>query len=262
VLEKAYDESPLPEDYRLVHELEIHAEEDSDALLRLGNWLFMHCYLMIPAYALSLSEMASGFDLSGEEGLMGFQERMEQSMAEDPTGPLALYLKEWLYLVVEGKMPPSRRVDDAAREQHKYYKAFTAHTGGDVIRFFGSYEELNGFFIDALGWEAGEEHLPQVKGAHDYILMVDPVKGMLLAKDIARCIKSPSNPYYDKEYARGHTMSLLTERGVCPGDLLRYVCTNGWLPDAAFPNTDDTATVARDWDFIARCFLQQYYRGD
>lgn len=262
VLEKAYDESPLPEDYRLVHELEIHAEEDSDALLRLGNWLFMHCYLMIPAYALSLSEMASGFDLSGEEGLMGFQERMEQSMAEDPTGPLALYLKEWLYLVVEGKMPPSRRVDDAAREQHKYYKAFTAHTGGDVIRFFGSYEELNGFFIDAMGWEAGEEHLPQVKGAHDYILMVDPVKGMLLAKDIARCIKSPSNPYYDKEYARGHAMSLLTERGVCPGDLLRYVCTNGWLPDAAFPNTDDTATVARDWDFIARCFLQQYYRGD
>ena len=49
--------------------LEIHAEEDSEAIYRLGNWLFMHCYLMTPAYALTLSEIASGVDLSKEEGM-------------------------------------------------------------------------------------------------------------------------------------------------------------------------------------------------
>ena len=95
----------MPVDYRMTHELEIHAEEDSEAIYRLGNWLFMHCYLMTPAYALTLSEIASGVDLSKEEGMAELRQRLERSMSEDPTGPLALYLREWLYLIVEGKLP-------------------------------------------------------------------------------------------------------------------------------------------------------------
>lgn len=259
-LDRVYDESPMPEDYRLAHELEIYAEEDRDALMRLGNWLFMHCYLMTPAYAMTLSEIASQHDLSTESGLAAFQKRMEQSMGEDPTGPLALYLSEWLYLIVEGKMPPQPKRREEPGE-HKYYTAFTKATGGEVIRFFSNYESLNRFFIEALGWAEGEEHLSQMKGRHDYILMVDREKGMLMACDVARCISHPSNPLYDKEYAEHHAMELLTERGRCPGDLLRYVCGNGWLPDARFPGGDHE-TVAGNWDFIARCYLQQYYRGD
>ena len=92
--------------------------------------------------------------------------------------------------------------------------------------------------------------------------MVDPKKGMLLARNIAKCIASPHNQLYDKEYALRHAMDLLTERGCCPGDLLRYVCNKGWLPDALFPGTDDSDLVKHNWDFIARCYLQQYYRGD
>lgn len=92
--------------------------------------------------------------------------------------------------------------------------------------------------------------------------MVSRDKGMLVAVDIARCISHPSNPIYDKEYARHHAIELLTERGRCPGDLLRYVCSNGWLPDAVFPGSDDHRLVADNWDFISRCYLQQYYRGD
>lgn len=101
-----------------------------------------------------------------------------------------------------------------------------------------------------------------MKGCKDYILMVDRAKGMLLAHDIARCIAAPGNSLYDKVYAQEHAMELLTERGRCPGDLLRYVCQNGWLPDAVFPESDDRKLVADNWDFISRCYLQQYYRGD
>lgn len=259
-LDRVYDESPLPVDYRLTHELEMHAEEDSEAIFKLGNWLFMHCYLMTPAYAMTLAEIASGYDLSKDDNIPLFQERMEQSMSEDPTGPLALYLREWLYLIVDGKLP-SRKITPPTGE-HKYYTAFTKATGGKVIEFFSSYNDLNRFFIDSLGWADNQEHLPQMKGENDFILLVNKEKGMLLAKNIARCIKSPDNPLYDKEYAKSHAIDLLTVRGCCPADLLHYVCGHGWLPDAVFPGTSDHEVVEKNWDFIARCYLQQYYRGD
>lgn len=259
-LDRVYDEAPLPEDYRLTHELEIHAEEDNEAILRLGNWLFMHCYLMTPAYALTLAEIASGFDLSNEDNLPAFQERLEQSMAEDPTGPLALYLREWLYLIIEGKLPKEKKQESGL--EHKYYTAFTRATGGKVTGFFSTYDELNRFFIKALGWTENEEHLPQMKNEHDFVLMVNKEKGMLLARNIAKCIKSPDNPLYDHAYASRHAIELLTERGCCPADLLHYVCENGMLPDAVFPGSDDHELVRKNWDFIARCYLQQYYRGD
>lgn len=260
VLDSEYDEAPLPIDFRMTHELEIHAEEDSEAIMKLGNWLFMHCYLMTPAYALTLSEIAGQFDLSKEDNLPLFQERMEQSMAEDPTGPLALYLREWLYLIIEGKLPSKKRKEE--KGEHKYYTAFTQATGGEVIKFFSNYEELNRFFIDALGWAENQEHLPQMKGEHDFILLVNKEKGMLLAKNVARCIKAPENPMYDKDYASNHAIDLLTVRGCCPGDLLVYICERGWLPDAVFPKSDNHDVVSKNWDFIARCYLQQYYRGD
>ena len=258
-LERVYDESPMPEDYRLTHELEIHAEEDREVVMRLGNWLFLHCYLMTPAFSLTLSEMAWRFDLSKEEGLRNFQKELDKSMSEQPTGPLALYTGEWLYLIIEGKMPPEKKSKEEIAE-HKYYTAFTKATGGDVVKFFATYEEMNRFLIDSLGWAEGEEHLPMMKKEKDFVLMVDPERGMLIARNVARCIAAPGNPCYDKEYAAAHAIDLLTVRGCCPADLVKYACKNGWLPDAVFPGSADHGIVAENYDFIARCYLQLYYR--
>lgn len=85
---------------------------------------------------------------------------------------------------------------------------------------------------------------------------------MLLAKNVARCIADPENPLYDKKYAELMAIELLAVRGKCPGDLLNYIEENNWLPDARFPDTDDAQLVSDNWDFIARCYLQEYYRGD
>lgn len=260
-LESVYDESPMPEDYRLTHELEIHAEEDKQALYKLGNWLFMHCYLMTPAYAFTLSEIASEFDLTKEDSIIELQKRMEQSMSEDPTGPLSLYLGEWLYLIVEGKMPSTPKGKDE-KGDHKFYTAFTHATGGKILEFFATYDDLNKFFIEGMGWAEGEDHLPMMKNERDFVVMVDKEKGMLVARNVAKCIASPDNPLYDSAYAKNHAINLLTERGCCPGDLLRYICAHDWLPDARFPYSDDYGLVKRNIDFIARCYLQQYYRGD
>lgn len=262
VLEAVYDEAPIPTDYRMAQELEIHSEEDRPAIMKLANWLFLHCYLMTPAYALTLSEMASEFDLSTEDGVLEMQKKLDASMWQDPTGPLALFLGEWLYLIIEGKEAPLPKEDTSEKALHPYYEKFTQYTAGKTIQFFSDYQELNNFFIKALGWNESEEHLPQVKGDVDFVLMVDPVKGMLMARNVAKCIACPDNPYYDKDYAMQHAITILTERGVCPPDLLHVVCKNGWLPDAVFPESIDHELVKQNWDFIARCYLQQYYRGD
>ena len=92
--------------------------------------------------------------------------------------------------------------------------------------------------------------------------MVDPKKGMLMARNIARCISCPYNQLYDKEYAKDHAIELLTVRAMCPPDLLDLIGKNGWLPDACFPGSDDKEIVKQNFFFIARCYLQGYYRGD
>ena len=260
-LERQYDGAPIPQDYRLARELEMHAEEDREAIFKLGSWLFLHCYLMTPAYALTLAELMQDHDLSTDDGVIELQKRIDISMTKDPTGPLALYLGEWLYLIVERRNAPEPKAEDR-ETPHKFYTAFTNYTKGKTMQFFSTYEEMNDFFIDALGWEKGEEHLAQIKNDRDFVLLVDKNKGMLLARNIAKCIASPENPLYDKEYASRHAIELLTVRGCCPGDLLRLVCEKGWLPDAVFPDSDDPEIVKRNWDFIARCYLQGYYRGD
>lgn len=260
-LERVYDDSPIPENYRFSAELELHSEEDRPEIMRLANWLFLHCYLMTPAYALTLAEMSAQHNLATEDGVLELQKQLDASIWRDPTGPLALYLGEWLYLIIEGKPAPEPK-SEKTTELHPYYKSFVAFTGGKTLQYFSEYEELNRFFIEALGWTQGEEHLNQLKQDHDFVLMVDPEKGMLLARNVARCISDPDNPLYDKNYAQDHAIDLLTERGLCPPDLLKVVCENKWLPDACFPDSDDYQLVEENSDFISRCYLQQYYRGD
>ncbi len=268
IMENCYDDAPVPEDFHLSHELEVHDPEESERVARLAHWLYLHCWLLRPANALTMAEVAEDLP-EGEEGRKELAVRLDKAMNEYPTGPLALYLREWLWLVCEDRMPPmprSQRIAEAeARnaEDHPYYTRFTAATGGKLIAYFKTYSDLNEFFITALGWAQGEEHLAQMKASEYFVLLVDRRKGMLLARDVARCIKDPDNEYYDSGYSRCHSMELLTVRGRCPMDLLRYVCGRGWLPDARFPGSEkDAAIVADNWDFIARCYLQQYYRGD
>lgn len=258
-LESIYEEAPVPETYNISRGLDFNDQEDSKDIYRLGQWLFLHCYLLTPAFSMTLGDIMSDPELIKQENLPMLHERLEQSMMQDPTGPLALFISEWVYLILNGKLLKHK---EETAEVHPYYDRFTKATGGKTIEFFDTYESMNRFFIEKLGWEAGEEHLPMMKGERDFVLMVNKYKGMLAARNVARCIASPENPFYDKEYAKLHAFDLLTVRGLCPGDLLRVIFDHNWLPDAHFPGTDDYKLVEENRDFIARCYLQQYYTGD
>lgn len=256
-LDSVYEDAPVSESYNIARGLELKDPEDQEKIYHLGSWLFLHCYLMTPAFALTMSEIMSDPELMNNEDVTKLHNRMEQSMMEDPTGPLALFIPEWLQLILEGKLPAERKSDKGI---HPYYEKFIAATGGKRIKYFGNYEEMNRFFIDKMGWEKNEEHLPVMKPERNFVVMVNPQRGMLVARNAARCIADPENPYYDKEYAVKNAFDFLTVRGRCPADLVKFAFENGWLPDAVFPGTEDHELVAKNFDFISRCYLQQYYR--
>lgn len=260
VLDSKYEEAPIVHNFNIAAGLDFKDPEDKDKIFSLGNWLFLHSYLMTPAFALTLKELGSEIPYDDPDFGAKLNARLEDAMINDTTGPLALFIPEWVYLIIKGNLPDE--MPHPGSEPHKFYKAFVDYTGGKEIMFFDSYEKLNAFFIEALGWNKDEEHLPQVKGQHDFILMVTPEKGMLMAVNVARCIKAPDNQLYDSAFAEKNAFSLLTERGRCPGDLLVKVLENGWLPDAHFPGSDDYGFVGKYADFIARLYLQIYYRGD
>lgn len=259
LLESVYDDAPVPEAFNISLGLEFGDPDDHKAIYRLGNWLFLHSYLLTPAYSLSLRDIMMSVDPKDPDAMKVVNDRLDEAMMNDTTGPLALFTPEWVYLMLERKLPKESKPAEQPKT-HPYYEKFVTYTGGETIRFFKTYDEMNRFFIDALGWAEGEEHLSQARGADDYVLMVNEHKGMLMARNVAKCIAAPQNPMYDKAYAAKHAFSMLAERGACPGDLMRRCLAENWLPDARFPGTDDTELVAENADFIARCFLQIYYR--
>lgn len=59
--------------------------------IRLGNWLFLHSYLLTPAYSLSLRDILMSENHEDPDYTAKLNKRLEDAMMQDPTGPLALF---------------------------------------------------------------------------------------------------------------------------------------------------------------------------
>lgn len=277
ILEDEYEDIPDPTDYKVLMDCELHNPEDTEKLYDLGQWLFWKNWLLFPPFQLSYSQIYSQIveiqhnSPTPQLAQQRIEEIQQEVVTAMPTGPLALYLREWMSLLLDGKMPKKKKEEEP--KEHPYYTAFVKANDGKIMRFVKTYEELNSFFIKGLKWADGEEHLPNFKGHTDFVLMATFDKGLMVAKDIAKSIKHPENPLYDRTYAEKFAFNLLSQRATCPADMLMYICSNGWLPDARFPesatlnpdtiNTEAATALVRDnWDFIARVYLQEFYRAD
>lgn len=255
-LDECYEEAPSLSPLYNIRELDFHNDEDADEIMHFGSWLFWKSYLLYPVLEYNLPDILQGVDTSDQEAVT---RRLSEAQMEFPSGPLALYLREWMYMIINHKLPAQRQYSGES-QPHNYYIKFTEATGGERLRFFSSYQDMNRFFIDSMGWEDGTEHLANLKNFNDFTLFVSPDKGMLVARDVARCINAPGNHLFDKDYAGRHSFDLLTVKGKCPCDLLRYSIENGWLNEAKYPESKETSINKEDADFLARCFLQLYYR--
>ncbi len=226
--------------------------EEADGKL---TWLFGHTYLTEPAM-LPYIENVSPTD-----------------RFIIPIGPLALFLHEWIELLapegevwkrISGLCPTPPRIPDKVLEQNReIYRRFTEATRGETVAYLDGYDALRRFLVGVLRWPDDENHtLPHLKGDRDFVLLTSPDKGVLLAKNICRCIADPKNPLYDKDVARSEAFRLISVETVCPPDLLTYCLQNRYLPDLNLSGEGDNAWLVRNADFIARHALLYYYRGD
>ena len=221
LLEEAYEVAPeneLLKDYFAGYA----DEKEADRKL---SWLFGHTYLTEPS-------------------MLPYIERV----APDdrfiiPTGPLALFLHEWIELLAGKQAACWKSVPRLYQEEKEMpetilqknaeiYRLFTLWTGGRKIIYLNGYASLKRFLVEILQWPDDENHtLPQMKSCRNFVLMVDEQKGLLLAKDVCEYIADTENPYYDQEEASQNAFRMLTEEMLCPPDLLHYCIEKNLLPD-------------------------------
>lgn len=250
LLEEAYEEAPENEmltDFFKAPGSEVEAD-------RKLTWLFGHTYLTEPA-------------------MLPYIARVETSdRFIVPTGPLALFLYEWIDLLsdnqewkqVRGLYFKKPSLPASVREKnHEMYQNFTAYTQGRELVYLEGYDELKRFLVEVMKWQDDDNHtLPEMKQFRNFILMINEEKGILLAKDICEYIADTANPMYNQKEAHLHAFRLLTEATLCPPDLLDYCIQKEKLPDAVIPGSENKELIRRNADFIARHSLLYYYRGD
>ena len=218
------------------------------------KWLFAHTYLTEPYMHVYIDSIQPG------------------DIYMIPTGPLALFLYEWVDLIamtdewtkVKGLVVQEPELTaEMKRRNGEIYRNFTKANGGRNIVYLNGYDNFKQFLLTALGWPDNDDHtLPQMKQHRNFVMMCHQEKGILMAKDICECIADKHNPMYDREVAKERAFALLTEEMVCPPDLLKRCLEEGWLPEAAIPGTGERELVQENADFIARHALGYYYTGD
>lgn len=146
------------------------------------------------------------------------------------------------------------------------YNTFMKASNNEPLMFIPSYDALKEFFISGLSWEDNEDNMmPDLKDEKNFVLYANS-KGMLIAPNIAEYVKDDRNPMYNAEEAAKNALDLFTIQGGCPIDLLRFLEESNRLPDAAIKSKKGKEhgkkLLHENWDFIARLFLQSYYRAD
>lgn len=136
-----------------------------------------------------------------------------------------------------------------------------AYSKGEPLIYFATYDELRNFFVEELKWDNKNENLlPQLRDEKNFVVYAN-AKGMLIAPNASYCFCDPRNPTYDAAKAASRGYKLITYPGACPFDVLKYGMTKGLLPDLQLPFPGGKEVLHRDWDFIARYFLCEYYEA-
>ena len=130
------------------------------------------------------------------------------------------------------------------------------------LEYSGGNKELCKFFVDVLKWENSPSSLlPDLQDKKEFVVYAN-AKGMLIAHNVAACFCEEHNPMYNAERAAAEGYKLFCRPEACPFDLIKYGMVKGILPDVQLPFPNGKEILHRNWDFIARYYLCEYYEGD
>ena len=271
VFDAEYDDAPIPVELQMAFDVDLNDESEAQRIYDLSYWLFWDCWFLRPAAREALSRAAAEAhriikeNPREEDARPLLAELNRNVMVESVTGPLALPIGEWLRLIVDGVMPKLDIVQNATQsiKPHKYYTALLQATGGKEIAFINSYDALETFLSEQMGWgPSAEGHLPALRHADNFVILGNPEKGILIAPDVAQYLSHPDNPLYDATAAAAEAHTLVTTPGRVPHDLLKYAFANGMLPDARLPHDKQGTLLHTNWDFLSRLYLGPYSRPD
>lgn len=135
------------------------------------------------------------------------------------------------------------------------------HSGGAPLLYFATYRDLCRFLVEVLKWEDHPDSLlADLAGEREFVIYAN-AKGMLLAPGVAACFREERNPLYNAARAAREGYRMFCEPGRCPFDLLKYGMAKRLLPDVALPFAGGKELLHREWDFLARYYLDDYYEG-
>lgn len=136
------------------------------------------------------------------------------------------------------------------------------YSQGSPLLYFATYQELSHFLVQTLKWENNPNYLlPDLADKKEFIIYAN-AKGMLIAYGVAAYFRDDRNPIYDPQRAKEEGYKIFCEAASCPFDLLKFGMFKGLLPDLQLPFPKGKELLHKNWDFIARYYLGEYYEGE
>lgn len=187
---------------------------------------------------------------------------MDESFEEAPISeePSSLY---WVMGPDLLEMPTTPLPEiTSATKLSKDVERCLEYSGGKPLLYFATYKELCKFFVEVLKWKnTPSSLLPDLQYKKEFVIYAN-AKGMLVAHDVAAYFCEEHNPMYSAERAAAKGYELFICPGACPFDLIKYGMAKGILPDLQLPFPNGKEILRRNWDFIARYYLCEYYEGE
>lgn len=144
--------------------------------------------------------------------------------------------------------------------QGAVYEDFLEANGGDDLLFAKTLDDVLHFYTGQLGYEMGDVPIPdELKGKSDFLLFADPKKGIQIVPYLARCVKHPANPCYDKAYAVKNASNPFFSNSSVTYRLSCRLMDRELLPDATMNSVKGSdygrAFLHRNGEFFAGYYL-------
>lgn len=114
------------------------------------------------------------------------------------------------------------------------YRSFRKASGGKDFVFCGTHKDVKEFLLSKMEYTIPESFVfPDWSGKRKGLMLTaNPEKGIQIIEKYVECIKSPDNPFYDRQKAEKDGFLFFVDSGAVPYSVTCRLQDQGLLPDA------------------------------